>query len=174
MLTEFTRQLLAAAFATGIGTIGVQDADATDGGDDFTAGRRRQTRIQPPVEPLSPDEDTFCVVDVETTGLSPERDAIIEIAAIRKVVRTGLAQEEEFTELVRPPGNIPKAVREKTGITNELVMDADTIDQVLPRVAAFVGDARIVAHNAHFDRRFLERNARLVGLTFAENAWCAR
>ena len=42
---------------------------------------------------------------------------------------------------------------------------------MLPRVAAFVGDAPIVAHNAHFDRRFLEHNARLMGLTFTGNEW---
>ena len=61
--------------------------------------------------------------------------------------------------------------RELTGITNETVADADTIDRVLPRVAAFVGDACVVAHNAHFDRRFLEHNARLMGATFAGNEW---
>jgi len=74
-------------------------------------------------------------------------------------------------ELVRPSGNIPKLIRELTGITNETVADADTIDRVLPRVAAFVGDARVIAHNAHFDRRFLEHNARLMGTTFAGNEW---
>jgi len=51
------------------------------------------------------------------------------------------------------------------------VADADTIEQVLPRVAAFVGDVPIVAHNAHFDRRFLEHNARLMGMTFTGNEW---
>ena len=56
-------------------------------------------------------------------------------------------------------------------ITNEMVADADTIDRVLPRVAAFVGDATIVCHNAHFDRRFLEHNARLMGMTFTGNEW---
>ena len=76
-----------------------------------------------------------------------------------------------LNESVRPSGNIPKQVRELTGITNEMVENADTIDQVLPRVAGFIEDARIVAHNAHFDRRFLERNARLMGVTFAENEW---
>ena len=58
-----------------------------------------------------------------------------------------------------------------TGITNEMVADADTIDQVLAPVVTFVGDAPIVAHNAHFDRRFLEYNARLMGLTFSANEW---
>ena len=83
----------------------------------------------------------------------------------------GVTRERVLTELVRPSGNIPKSVRELTGITNEAVADADTIDRVLPRVNAFIGDARVVAHNAHFDRRFLEHNARLMGATLAGNEW---
>ena len=76
-----------------------------------------------------------------------------------------------FNELVRPAGNIPKAIRHMTGITNEAVADADGIDKVLSRAAEFIGDAPLVAHNAHFDRRFLEHNARLLGRTFAGNEW---
>ncbi len=52
-----------------------------------------------------------------------------------------------------------------------MVAEAETIDRVLPRVAALVGDAPIVAHNAHFDRRFVEHNARLMGLSFTGNEW---
>ena len=76
-----------------------------------------------------------------------------------------------LNEYVRPSGNIPKQIRELTGITNKMVAGADTIEQVLPRVAVFVGDAPIVAHNAHFDRRFVEHNARLLGMTFTVNEW---
>lgn len=95
-----------------------------------------------------------------------------------KLVAEGVSEDvawtdpdEHLNELVRPSGNIPKRIRELTGITNQTVADADTIDRVLPRVAAFVGDARVIAHNAHFDRRFLEHNARLMGTTFARNEW---
>ncbi len=171
-LADKARKLLAVGFVAGIGTVGVQDVDA-DGSADFTARGRRRPVVERPVEPNDPDDDAapFCVLDIETTGLSPERDAIIEVAVIRSETRDGVAGERVLNELVRPSGNIPKRIRELTGITNETVADADTIDRVLPRVAAFVGDARVVAHNAHFDRRFLEHNARLLGATFAGNEW---
>ena len=142
----------------------MQDADSADGGADFTSRRRRQPLVERPVEPPEPDGEgsVFCVLDVETTGFSPGRDSIIEIAVIR-TERDGV--EQVLSELVRPAGNIPRKIREITGITNEMVADAETIDQVLPRVAELVGAAPIVAHNAHFDRRFVEHNARLMGST---------
>ena len=171
-LTDKARKLFAVGFVAGIGTIGIQDVDA-DGASDFTVRGRRRPIVERPVEPDEPDGDAspFCVLDIETTGLSPERDAIIEIAVIRSETLDGVTRERVLHELVRPAGNIPKRIRELTGITNETVADADTIDRVLPRVAAFVGDARVIAHNAHFDRRFLEHNARLMGATFAGNEW---
>lgn len=144
------RKAVAVGFVAGIGTIGIQDVDAgqgvdADGATDFTARRRRRPFVERPVEPDDPDDCTvaFCVLDIETTGLSTERDAIIEIAVIRSQTRDGVTREQVLDELVRPSGNIPKRIRELTGITNEMVADADTIDRVLPRIAAFVGDAPI-------------------------------
>ena len=171
-LTEKVRKLFAVGFMAGIGTVGVQDVDA-DGATDFTVRGRRSPLVERPVERDEPDGDAsaFCVLDIETTGFSPERDSIIEIAVIRTETEDGIAHERVLNELVRPSGNIPKRIRELTGISNETVAGADTVDQVLPRVAAFVGDAPIVAHNAHFDRRFLEHYARLMGMTFAGNEW---
>ena len=156
----------------GIGTVGVQDVDA-DGATDFAVRGRRRPFVECPVERDDPDGDAspFCVLDIETTGFSPERDAIIEIAVIRSETEGGVPRERVLNELVRPAGNIPKRIRELTGITNETVAEAESIDRVLPRVAAFVGDAPIIAHNAHFDRRFLEYNARLMGMTFTGNEW---
>ena len=144
-----------------------------DGSTDFTTRGRRRPLVERPVEPDDADGDgsSFCVLDIETTGLSPERDSIIEIAVIRSETENGATREQVLNEPVRPSGNIPKPIRELTGITNEMVADADTIDRVLPRVAAFAGDAPIVCHNAHFDRRFLEHNARLMGMTFTGNEW---
>ena len=164
--------MFAVGFMAGIGTVGVQDVDA-DGATDFTVRGRRRPLVERPVERDDPDGDAspFCVLDIETTGFSPQRDSIIEIAVIRRDTEDGIMRERVLNELVRPSGNIPKRIRELTGITNETVADADTIDRVLSRVAAFVGDAPIVAHNAHFDRRFLEHNARLMGMTFGGNEW---
>ena len=174
-LSEKVRRVFAAGFMAGIGTVGVQDVDA-DGVTDFTVRGRRRPLVERPVERDDPDGDAtpFCVLDIETTGFSPKGDSIIEIAVIRYETEDGVPYERVLNELVRPSGNIPKRIRELTSITNEMVVAADTIDQVLPRVAAFVGDAPIVAHNAHFDRRFLgflEHNARLMGMTFSGNEW---
>ena len=171
-LADKARKAFAVGFMAGIGTIGIQDVDA-DGSADFTARGRRRPLVEHPVEPDDADGDgsSFCVLDIETTGLSPERDSIIEIAVIRSDTEDGSTRERVLDERVRPSGNIPKRIRELTGITNEMVADADTIDRVLPRVAAFVGDAPIVCHSAHFDRRFLEHNARLMGMTFTGNEW---
>lgn len=171
-LTERVRRVFAVGFMAGIGTVGVQDVDA-DRATDFTVRGRRCPLVERPVERDDPDGDAapFCVLDIETTGFSPQRDAIIEIAVFRRETEDGVTRERVLSEHVRPAGHIPKPIRELTGITNDTVADADTIDEVLPRVAAFVGDAPIVAHNAHFDRRFLEHNARLMGMTFTGNEW---
>ena len=171
-LSKKIRKVFAVGFMAGIGTVGVQDVD-TDGATDFTVRGRRRAAVERPVERDDSDGDAspFCVLDIETTGFSPQRDSIIEIAVIRCETEDGSTRERALNELVRPAGNIPKRIRELTGITNETVANADTIDRVLSRVAAFVGDAPIVAHNAHFDRRFLEHNARLMGMTFSGNEW---
>ena len=171
-LSEKIRRVFAVGFMAGIGTVGVQDVDA-DGATDFTVRGRRRPLVERPVERDDPDGDAspFCVLDIETTGFSPQRDSIIEVAVIRSETEDGTTRERVLNEFVRPSGNIPKRIRELTGITNETVADADTIDGVLSRVAAFVGDAPIVAHNAHFDRRFLEHNARHMGMTFSGNEW---
>ena len=171
-LTDKVRKAFAVGFVAGIGSVGVQDVD-TDGSTDFTRRSRKRPLVERPVEPDGRDDDAspFCVLDIETTGLSPARDAIIEIAAVRSEMHDGVRRERVLNEYVRPSGNIPKQIRELTGITNEMVAGADTIDRVLPRVAVFVGDAPIVAHNAHFDRRFVEHNARLLGMTFTGNEW---
>ena len=170
------RRAVAVGFVAGIGTIGIQDVGAgqgadADGSTDFTVRGRRRPFVERPVEPDDPADDTspFCVLDIETTGLSPERDAIIEIAVIRSETRDGVSRELVLDELVRPSGNIPKRIRELTGITNEMVADADTIDRVLPRTPR--SSAMLRSWAQHFDRRFLEHNARLMSMTFAGNEW---
>ena len=126
-LTKKARKLFAVGFIAGIGTVGVQDVDA-DGATDFTVRGRRRPLVERPVEPNDSDGDTsaFCVVDIETTGVIPGRDAIIEIAVIRNETQDGITHERVLNELVRPAGNIPKQIRELTGITNETVAEAET------------------------------------------------
>jgi len=109
--------------------------------------------------PLS--EVTFCVVDLETTGGSPQTSSISEIGALK--VRCGRVLGS-FATLVHPDEPVPAFVRLLTGISDELVADAPAIEAVLPSFLEFLRDAVIVAHNARFDVSFL--NAALVRLSY--------
>ncbi len=116
-------------------------------------------------EPLS---GTFVVFDIETTGFSPDKDAITEIGAV-KVVNGEIV--DEFESLVNPLRPIPQDVSKLTGITNKLVENAPTIEEVFPQFMLFCGGAPLVAHNAHgFDMRFLRANAKKCG-TKLENPY---
>jgi len=106
-------------------------------------------------------ETTFVVLDLETTGLSPDRDRITEIGAVRA---RGGDVEAELRTFVHPGVPIPPAVTAITGITDQDVADAPTIDAMLPMVLDFIGSAVFVAHNARFDLGFLRAAAGRLGL----------
>nr|WP_306359359.1 DEDD exonuclease domain-containing protein [Nocardia sp. CC227C] len=99
---------------------------------------------------------TFVVVDLETTGTSPEGDAITEIGAVK--VRGGEVLGE-FATLVNPGRSIPPQIVQVTGITTAMVYDAPRIDAVLPGFLEFAAGAVLVAHNARFDLGFLKAAA---------------
>ncbi|MBH0780063.1 DEDD exonuclease domain-containing protein [Nocardia bovistercoris] len=99
---------------------------------------------------------TFVVVDLETTGTSPEGDGITEIGAVK--VRGGEVLGE-FATLVDPGVPIPPAVVRVTGITTAMVTAAPRIDAVLPGFLEFAAGAVLVAHNARFDTAFLRAAA---------------
>ena len=94
-------------------------------------------------------------LDLETTGLDPTQDEIIEIGAVR--FRNGEVIEE-FSALVNPGRPIPPFVTTLTEITNELVMNAPPLSAVLPKLKEFVGDTPWVGHNIGFDASFLYRH----------------
>lgn len=106
---------------------------------------------------------TYCVLDLETTGLSFRTEKITEIG-IMKMNEKGEVIDE-FECFVNPEKPIPQRVVEVTNITDDMVKDAETIDKVLPKVLEFVGDSVIVAHNADFDVGFLKYNAKQLGLS---------
>lgn len=99
----------------------------------------------------------FVVLDIETTGFSSKTMAkITEIGAIK--IRNGKIVDE-FSTFINPEVKIKKEISDITGITNEMVKDAPTIDKVLPNFRIFIGNALIIAHNAIFDwDRFLLPN----------------
>ncbi|NPA30707.1 MAG: DNA polymerase III subunit epsilon [Chloroflexi bacterium] len=96
---------------------------------------------------------TFVALDIETTGLDPQRDAILEIAA---VLFDEHGPREEWHTLVNPGRAIPPAVTRLTGITDDLVVAAPPLEAVLDDLAAFVGNVPIVGHNVRFDLGFLQ------------------
>lgn len=110
--------------------------------------------------------DEYVVIDFETTGLNPEEDEIIEMAAIHFV---NGEPTREFQSLVEPNGWISDFIAEKTGITNEMVEGAPTIDELLPHFLRFIGDSVIVAHYAPFDMKFLLYNIGALGLDHPVN-----
>lgn len=99
--------------------------------------------------------DDFTLIDLETTGLDPSREAIIEISALK--VRGGKVVDE-FDTLVNPEFEIGSFITELTGITDEMLEDAPTIGHVLPEIYGFIGDDIIMGHNVNFDINFLYDN----------------
>ncbi|MEA4910035.1 MAG: DNA polymerase III subunit epsilon [Chloroflexi bacterium] len=93
-------------------------------------------------------------LDIETTGLNPESDAIIEIGAVRF---NGSRVEAEWSTLINPGRPIPPAITQLTGISNEMVRNAPPIKAVLHELVDFVGDAPVLGHNVRFDLAFLQR-----------------
>jgi len=106
-------------------------------------------------------DTTFVVLDLETTGLSPDRDRITEVGAVRARGGEVLAELRTF---VHPGVPIPAAVTAITGITDADVAHAPDITTVLPTVLDFLGEAVFVAHNARFDLGFLRSAAARLGL----------
>ncbi|AOY78423.1 PolC-type DNA polymerase III [Clostridium formicaceticum] len=105
-------------------------------------------------------EDEYVIFDIETTGLSNKNDRITEIGAVKI---KDMQVVDRFSALVNPEMTIPEKVIELTGITNQMVQDAPTIEEVLPRFLAFVGNSCLVAHNADFDMGFIRENAKKLG-----------
>lgn len=112
----------------------------------------------------------YVVFDLETTGLSPERDAILEIGAMR--VTDGRITGETFERFVNPGVRIPYFITRINGITDRMVARAPAIGAVLPEFLDWVGDAQLVAHNAAFDMGFLHVNSRRLGLSAPLRATC--
>lgn len=94
----------------------------------------------------------FVVVDVETTGAKTPPCRITEIGAYKI---NGGQIVDEFQTLINPQTTIPAFIVGLTGITEAMVKDAPVFEEVAPRWLDFLGDAVIVAHNSHFDVRFI-------------------
>ena len=98
----------------------------------------------------------YVVIDIETTGLTPSKDEIIELGAVR--VRNGDITDT-FSELIRPERPISDFITGLTGISNAMVADALPIGELLPRFLDFVGSDTVIGHNVCFDIGFLHDKA---------------
>lgn len=93
-------------------------------------------------------------IDLETTGLHPEQDAVIEIGALKFA---GDDVVETFESFVAPGMSIPYRVQRLTGITSAQLVGAPTMADLLPRLRTFLGDLPLVGHSVPFDAAFLRR-----------------
>lgn len=114
-------------------------------------------------------EDLFAVVDIETTGGNMRTDRITEIAV---VVHNGQRVIEEYSTLVNPLKPIQPFVSALTGISNEMVQDAPTFDEVVDKIEALTSDRIFVAHNAKFDYGFMKNEYQRTGRTFRRKLLC--
>lgn len=103
---------------------------------------------------------TYVSLDLETTGLDPQHDEVIEVGALRF---SGAREIETFSTFVDPGRRIPPFVTELTGITDAHVAHAPTMRQVAQELRAFVGDDTVIGHNIGFDLAFLRKDNVLTG-----------
>lgn len=94
----------------------------------------------------------FTAIDIETTGLVPRYDEIIELAAVR--YRNGVAVDS-FQSLVKPNNPVDDFIEELTGISNQMLETAPSIEDMLPSFILFLADDILVGHNINFDINFI-------------------
>ena len=103
---------------------------------------------------------TYNILDFETTGLSPSLERVIEVGAVK--VEGGIVKAH-FESLINPGRIIPYQITQITGITTAMVRTAPLAKDVFPSLLSFLGDDPIIAHNASFDSRFFLAEAARVG-----------
>lgn len=115
--------------------------------------------------------DTVVILDFETTGLSPGvGDRAIEIGAV--LIERGVITAR-FQELMNPGRRIDRFIEEYTGITNAMLRDAPPCREVMRRFADFIAGHNLVAHNASFDKRFLDAELKSASSRYSGSFACS-
>jgi len=115
--------------------------------------------------------DSLVVLDFETTGLSPAQgDRAIEIGAVQ--IRQGQITDR-FQSLMNPGMPVSSFIESYTGISNEMLDDAPPCGQVMKDFADFLGDQDLVAHNASFDRRFMDAEMKRIRRRYKGDFLCS-
>jgi len=111
----------------------------------------------------------FAFIDVETTGMDARNDRLTEVA----IVRFGASEQAQvWTSLINPGVPIPREIQTLTGITQDMVRDAPPFDAVADKIAALLGNAVFVAHNARFDYGFVKHAYSRLGTRFTADVLC--
>lgn len=98
--------------------------------------------------------DNYIMLDIETTGLDPIRNEMIEIDAV-KVINHQVV--DRFSRLIRPLHSIPPFITRLTGITNDMVKNEACCSEVLAEFLVFIQDHILIGHNVNFDMGFIRQ-----------------
>jgi len=110
--------------------------------------------------------NTFVCFDIESTGLNPQQDKVIEIGAVK--VRDGKVVGH-FSELINPKIKLPLFISNLTGIDDEMLENADTEVKVIKRFLEFAEDYVVIGHKVKFDFSFIKTAAEKERLSFEKN-----
>lgn len=113
--------------------------------------------------------EDYVLLDLETTGATPLKDRITEIALIR--FRDGI-EIDRWQTLVNPQAHIPEFIQSLTGITNEMVEDAPSFEKVAGELLDYLENAVLCAHNVRFDHGFLKAEFKRIGITLKQRVLC--
>lgn len=147
---------------------------------EYSEANQRRREFRPNTRGISDDLSDLsrCVVlDVETTGLYPEHDFIVSVAALKLDLdlRKGENQKAQSIEaLVKPPISIPSEATRVHGITNRMIRNSPSFGEEAQEIREFIGDLPVVGHNVQFDLNFLNAEFRRAGVDtlFENEAYC--
>lgn len=109
----------------------------------------------------------YVVIDVETTGLDPERSEILEIGALRIIDHK---VSESFSALIHPKRSVPKDITAITGITQQMADEGIELEKALEDFWIFLGRSAVIGHNLSFDLAFLKKASAEAGISVPMNS----
>jgi DNA polymerase-3 subunit epsilon len=120
---------------------------------------------------LMSQANSVVVLDFETTGLSPNQgDRAIEIGAV-KLVNGEVV--DSFQQLMNPGFRVSSFIENYTGITNNMLTNAPSCDEVMASFSEFIADENLIAHNASFDKRFLDAEFERINCDYSGEFACS-
>ena len=118
-----------------------------------------------------PASEPIAILDFETTGMSPDYgDRVTEVGVV--VIADGQIIDS-FQSLMNAGVRIPRFIEQLTGITNAMIRKAPPVNDVMTELAEFIGESPLVAHNASFDRKFLDAELNYIGRQRRQEIACS-